>query len=74
MVLSREAYRALEEIVGPEHVSEDSAVLDSQIYQWFAEFHGELGNKFMPHRSEAGFVLEAPKKSKRSFEPVTNSG
>jgi len=50
MKLSREAYRALEAIVGPENISTDPAVLDTYIYQWLGEKMGELGNKFTPFR------------------------
>jgi hypothetical protein len=32
MALSKEAYRALEDIVGPEYISDDPALLDSYIY------------------------------------------
>ena len=32
MTLKREVYRAFEDIVGPEYISEDPAVLDSYIY------------------------------------------
>ena len=34
---NREAYKALEQIVGPEYISEEPAVLDSYAFQWGAE-------------------------------------
>ena len=37
MALSKEAYQALEDIVGPENISEDPAILDSYAFQWLAE-------------------------------------
>jgi glycolate oxidase len=34
---NRDAYKIIEEIVGPEHISEEPAVLDSYAFQWGAE-------------------------------------
>jgi glycolate oxidase len=34
---NRDAYKALEEIVGPDYISEEPAVLDSYAFQWGAE-------------------------------------
>ncbi|MCX6006599.1 MAG: FAD-binding oxidoreductase [Chloroflexi bacterium] len=39
MSLSREAYRALEDIVGPENISEEPAVLDGYCFIWANEVH-----------------------------------
>ncbi len=53
MSISREAYQALEDIVGPENISEEPAVLDSYAFQFWAEFRRH-GSKFMPR---AGAVV-----------------
>ncbi len=34
---NRDAYRTLEGVVGPDHISEEPAVLDSYAFQWGAE-------------------------------------
>ncbi len=53
MPMSREVYEALENIVGPENISEEPAILDSYAFQWLAEFR-QNGSKFMPR---AGAVV-----------------
>lgn len=52
MALPREVYQALEDIVGPENISEEPTVLDSYAFQWEAETHTPQQSKFMP-RAEA---------------------
>ena len=47
MAISREAYQALEDIVGPENITDEPATLDSYAYQLWAEFK-QNGSKFMP--------------------------
>jgi glycolate oxidase len=47
MSISREIYQALEDIVGPENISEEPAVLDSYAFQMWAEFRQDR-SKFMP--------------------------
>jgi hypothetical protein len=37
MGFCREAYRALEDIVGPENISDDPALCDSYAFQYLAE-------------------------------------
>ena len=54
MALSREAYKALESIVGVENISEEPAVLDSYAFQQWAEIERH-GSKFMP-RPEAAIL------------------
>ncbi|RPJ63843.1 MAG: FAD-binding oxidoreductase, partial [Dehalococcoidia bacterium] len=44
MSLSREAYHALESIVGPENISEEPAILDGYCFIWANEVH--FGDKF----------------------------
>jgi len=53
MSISVEAYQALEDIVGPENISEEPAILDSYAFQMWAEFR-QNGSKFMPR---AGAVV-----------------
>ena len=49
---NRDAYRALEDIVAPENISEHPAILDSYAYQWGAELF--TNTPFLPR---AGAVL-----------------
>jgi glycolate oxidase len=44
MTLSREAYKALEDVVGPENISEEPAILDGYCFIWANEVH--FGDKF----------------------------
>jgi len=44
MQLSREAYKALEDVVGPENISEEPAILDGYCFIWANEVH--FGDKF----------------------------
>ena len=55
MALSTDAYRALEDIVGPKYISQDPAVMDSYAYQWLAESVRPGHSKFMP-RPEAALL------------------
>ncbi len=48
MSLSRELYRALEDIVGPENISDDTALCDSYAFQWLAETARPDQSHFMP--------------------------
>ena len=43
---NRDAYKTLEEIVGPEYISEEPAVLDSYAFEWGAEI--STGTPFLP--------------------------
>jgi glycolate oxidase len=54
MALLREVYEALEEIVGPDNITEEPATLDSYAYQWMAELVTDVtdGGKFFD-RAEA---------------------
>jgi glycolate oxidase len=54
MALTREVYQALEDIVGPDNISDDPATLDSYAFQWVAEL-SQRGSKFMP-RPEAALL------------------
>jgi glycolate oxidase len=55
MALPTDAYRALEDIVGPKYISQDPAVMDSYAYQWLAETVRPNQSKFMP-RPEAALL------------------
>jgi glycolate oxidase len=55
MTLARDAYRALEDIVGSRYISEDPAIMDSYAYQWLAETIRPNQSKFMP-RPEAALL------------------
>jgi len=48
MALLREVYEALEDIVGPDNITEEPATLDSYAYQWMAELVTDVtdGGKF----------------------------
>ena len=48
MALERDVYRALEDIVGPENISEEPAVLDSYAHSWGEEFFVGAGFRWMP--------------------------
>ncbi len=54
MALSSEVYEALENIVGPDNITEEPATLDSYAYQWMAELVTNVtdGGKFFD-RAEA---------------------
>ena len=48
MALLREAYQALEDIVGKENISDDPALCDSYAFQWLAETCRPDQSHFMP--------------------------
>jgi hypothetical protein len=48
MEISRDAYRAIEDIVGPEFVTDDPALLDSYAFQYLAELIRPEHSHFMP--------------------------
>jgi hypothetical protein len=47
MAISKEAYQALESIVGPDNITDEPATLDSYAYQFWSELRQD-GSKFMP--------------------------
>ncbi len=53
MALSRDAYKALEDIVGPENISEDPIVLDAYAFQLTTELSMPNGSKFLPRPGAA---------------------
>ena len=80
MALSREAYRALEDIVGSKYISEEPAILDSYSFQWLSETIQPNQSKFMP-RAEAVIlpastrdvqaIVKACNKYKIKIKPTT---
>ena len=48
MALSKDVYRALEDIVGPKYISDDPAFLDSYAFQWLAETVRPNQSHYMP--------------------------
>jgi hypothetical protein len=48
MEISRDAYRAIEDIVGPENVTDDPAFLDSYAFQYIAELVRPNRSHYMP--------------------------
>ena len=48
MEISRDAYRAIEDIVGPENVTDDPAFLDSYAFEWLAELVRPNRSHYMP--------------------------
>jgi hypothetical protein len=48
MAFSREAYRELEDIVGPENISDDPSIQDSYAFQWLAELVRPEQSHYMP--------------------------
>jgi hypothetical protein len=48
MALSKEAYQALEDIVGPENISDDPALCDSYAFQYLADTARPDQSHFMP--------------------------
>ena len=53
MALSKEAYQALESIVGPQNISDDPALCDSYAFQWLSETVRPEQSKFMPRPAAA---------------------
>jgi len=48
MEISRDAYRAIEDIVGADNISDDPAVLDSYAFEWLAELVRPDYSHYMP--------------------------
>jgi len=55
MSLSRDAYKALEDVVGPENISEDPVILDGYAFQFMLGIDEMFGGRFMP-RPEAAIL------------------
>ena len=73
MALTKEVYQALEDIVGPDYISDDPALLDSYIYpQNATSVH--LGPFYHVYTPRGGAVLlpAAPKRCRRSSRSVIN--
>jgi len=48
MTLSKDAYQELEDIVGPENISDDPSILDSYAFEWLAELVRPDQSHYMP--------------------------
>ncbi|MGI5939252.1 MAG: FAD-binding oxidoreductase [Thermoleophilia bacterium] len=80
MALSnRDAFKALEEIVGPEYISEEPAVLDSYAFQWGAElftntpFLPRSGAILMPGKTEeVQAIVKACNKYNVRYKAISN--
>jgi len=48
MEIPKDAYRAIEDILGPEHITDDPAFLDSYAFQWLAELVRPNRSHYMP--------------------------
>jgi len=70
-VLPRKAYRALEDIVGAEHVSEDPAVLDTYAFQWLAEVVRPRQSPYMPR--PAAVVMPASTEEVQAVVKLANT-
>jgi hypothetical protein len=53
MEIPRDAYRAIEDILGPQYVTDDPAFLDSYAFQWLAELVRPNRSHYMPRRRHA---------------------
>lgn len=49
MALDKDVYQALEDIVGPENITDEPAILDSYAFRWKSELaNPKVGNYFLP--------------------------
>ncbi len=76
---NRDAYQTLEEIVGPDYISEEPAVLDSYAFQWGAElftdtpFLPRSGAILVPGRvEEVQAVVKACNKYHVRYKAISN--
>jgi glycolate oxidase len=65
--LSPEVYQALQDVVGPENISDEPAIIDSYAFQWGAEI---MGSSFFPR--SAAVVLPASTVEVQSLIKVCN--
>jgi hypothetical protein len=68
--LAPEAYRALEDIVGAEHVSNDPALLDGYAFQYLAELVRPENSQYMPR--PAAVVLPATTEEVQAIVRLAN--
>ena len=53
--ISRDAYRAIEDIVGADNITDDPAFLDSYAFEWLAELVRPNRSHYMPRPWAASF-------------------
>jgi hypothetical protein len=70
MALSREAYRELEDIVGPENISDDPSIQDSYAFEWLAELVRPEQNHYMPR--PVAVILPASTEEVQAITMVCN--
>jgi glycolate oxidase len=70
MEISRDAYRALEDVVGPDYVSDDPAFLDSYAFEWLAELVRPNRSHYMPR--PVAVVMPATTKEVQMITKVCN--
>ncbi len=70
MEISRDAYRALEDVVGPENVTDDPAFLDSYAFEWLAELVRPNRSHYMPR--PVAVVMPATTREVQAVTKVCN--
>lgn len=70
MAFSKDAYRVLEDIVGPEFISDEPAFMDSYAFQWMAETVRENYSKYMPR--PVAVILPATTQEVQAITRVCN--
>ena len=66
MEISRDAYRAIEDIVGPDNISDDPAILDGYAFQWLAELVRPERSHYMPRPWAVVDAGRRPRRCRRS--------
>ena len=70
MEISRDAYRAIEDIVGPDNVTDDPAFLDSYAFEWLAELVRPNRSHYMPRPRAVVMPARAPIEISASAQPM----
>ena len=70
MTFSKEAYQDLEDIVGPEYISDDPSILDSYAFQWLAELVRPEQSHYMPR--PVAVILPASTEEVQAITMVCN--
>jgi glycolate oxidase len=70
MALPRDVYQALENIVGPENITEDPAILESYAYQYMAELLTPDGSKFL--QRPAAVIMPGTAEEVQAFVKICN--
>ena len=70
MTFSKEAYQDLEDIVGPEYISDDPSIQDSYAFQWLAELVRPEQSHYMPR--PVAVILPASTEEVQAITRVCN--